>query len=178
MVADFAAGSTFTVKALVMGSMPARPFLEELDGDGTGRGLVAIDGDLAILDGYVLSGRNRGGSAIHSRREGVSGTHDGRDHVAGRDFLELFSGSFRGRVDRDREFLRSGLATDRDGGGQRDSLIASPLAGWLTVPSVAMTLLSEDAHVTPFAVGSEMNGSSTVVGTMMPFSTEPVSSPA
>ena len=28
MVADFAAGSTFTVKALVMGSMPARPFLE------------------------------------------------------------------------------------------------------------------------------------------------------
>ena len=57
-------------------------------------------------------------------------------------------------------------------------LAASPLAGWLTVPSVAMTLLSEDAHVTPFAVGSEMNGSSTVVGMMMPFSTEPVSSPA
>ena len=103
--------------------------LGELDGDGTGRGLVAIDGDLAILDGYVLSGRNRGGSAIHSRREGVSGTHDGRNHVAGRDFLELFSGSFRGRVDRDREFLRSGLATDRDGGGQRDSLGCLALGG-------------------------------------------------
>lgn len=160
-----------------MGSMPARPFLEN---STVMVPVVASSPSMVTLPsstGYVLSGRNRGGSAIHSRREGVSGTHDGRDHVAGRDFLELFSGSFRGRVDRDREFLRSGLATDRDGGGQRDSLGCLALGGLVDVPSVAMTLLSEDAHVTPFAVGSEMNGSSTVVGMMMPFSTEPVSSP-
>ena len=78
MVADFAAGGALCGEGLGDGLDAGKTVLGELDGDGTGRGLVAIDGDLAILDGYVLSGRNRDGSAIHSRREGVSGTHDGR----------------------------------------------------------------------------------------------------
>ena len=37
--------------------------------------------------------------------------------------------SERGIVHYDREFLRSGLATDRDGGGQRDSLGCLALGG-------------------------------------------------